>query len=63
LESVGNGEVSKLLALPGIEAYQYAFRRYQEPRYLPVVGQLTPGFTLAIGEHLPSPPAAAATVQ
>jgi hypothetical protein len=59
LESVGNGEVSKLLALPGIEAYQYAFRRYQEPRYLPVVGQLKPGFTLAIGEHLPSLPAAA----
>jgi hypothetical protein len=63
LESVGNGEVSKLLALPGIEAYQYAFRRYQEPRYLPVVSKLKPGFALAIGEHLPSLPAAAATVK
>ena len=63
LESAGNGEASKLLALPGIDAYQYVFRRYQEPRYLPVVGKLKPGFTLAISEHLPSLPAAAATVK
>jgi hypothetical protein len=63
LESAGNGEVSKLLALPGIDAYQYVFRRYQEPRYLPVVGKLKPGFTLAISEHLPSLPTAAATVK
>jgi hypothetical protein len=63
LESVGNGEVSKLLALPGSDSYQYVFRRYQEPRYLPVVSNLKPGFTLAIGEHLPSLPAAAATVK
>jgi hypothetical protein len=63
LESAGNGEVSKLLALPGIDAFQYVFRRYQEPRYLPVIGKLKPGFTLAISEHLPSLPAAAATVK
>jgi hypothetical protein len=63
LASVGSGEISKLLALPGIGAYEYAFRRYQEPRYLPVVGQLKPEFTLAIGEHLPSLPAATATVK
>jgi len=63
LESAGNGEVSNLLALPGIDAYQYVFRRYQEPRYLPVVAKLKPGFTLAIGEHLPSLPAATATVK
>ena len=56
LASAGNGDVSALLALPGVDAFQYAFRRYQDPRYLPVVGQLKPGFTLAIGEHLPSPP-------
>ena len=62
LESSGNSEVSKLLVLPGVDAYQYVFRRYQEPRYLPVVGKLKPGFTLAIGEHLPSLPVAAATV-
>ena len=62
LESARNGEVSKLLALPGIDAYQYVFRRYQEPRYLPIVGKLKPGFTLAIGEHLPSLPGAAPTV-
>ena len=63
LESAGNGEVSKLLALPGSEAYQYVFRRYQEQRYLPVVAKLKPGFTLAISERLPSLPAAAATVK
>lgn len=63
LESVGKGEVSKLLALPGIGAYEYVFRRYQEPRYLQVIGKLKPGFTLAIGEHLPSLPAATATVK
>jgi hypothetical protein len=52
LELASNGETSKLLALPGIDAYPYVFRRYQEPRYLPVVGKLKPGFTLAISEHL-----------
>jgi hypothetical protein len=63
LESAGNGGVSKLLALPGIDAYPYVFRRYQEPRYLPVVGQLKPGFKLAISEHLPSLPAPEATAK
>jgi hypothetical protein len=63
LDSVGKGEVSNLLALPGVDVYQYVFRRYQEPRYLPVVGKLKPGFKMAIGEHLPSLPAAAATVK
>lgn len=63
LATAANGDVSKLLALPGIDAYQYIFRRYQDPRYLPVVNALKPGFTLAIGEHLPSLPAAATTVK
>lgn len=63
LESTGNGEVSKLLALPGIDAYPYILRRYQEPRYLAVVSKLKPGFTLAISEHLPSLPPAAASVK
>jgi hypothetical protein len=63
LESAGNGDVSKLLALPGIDAYQYVFRRYQEPQYLPLIGKLKPSFTLAISEHLPSLPAAGATVK
>ncbi|MDQ2801143.1 MAG: glycoside hydrolase family 5 protein [Pseudomonadota bacterium] len=63
LASAGNGDVSGLLALPGVDAFQYAFRRYQDPRYLPIVGKLKPGFTLAIGEHLPSLPAAEATVR
>lgn len=59
----GNDDISKLLALPGIDADQYAFRRYRDPRYLPVVDRLKPGFTLAIGEHLPSLPAGAAMVK
>jgi hypothetical protein len=63
LTSDQNGGFTKLLALPGIDAYHYVFRRYHEPRYLPVVAGLKPGFTLAIGEHLPSLPAAAATVK
>jgi uncharacterized protein len=63
VELAGKGGVSKLLALPGIDAYQYAYRRYQEPRYLTVVGKLTPGFTLAIGEHLPTMPAAEASLK
>jgi hypothetical protein len=63
LASTQNGDVSSLLALPGIEAYQYVFRRYREPRYLPVVARLKPGFTLAISEHLPSLPETAATAK
>jgi len=53
LEFIGNAEVSKLVNLPGIDAYPYVYRRYQEPRYLPVLSKLKPAFTLAIGEHLP----------
>jgi hypothetical protein len=60
LESARNGEVSKLLAAPGIDAYQYVFCRYRETRYLPVVSRLKPGFTFAIGERLPSAPSAVA---
>jgi hypothetical protein len=63
LDSAGTGEVAKLLALPGIDAYQYVFRRYKDPHYLPVVRKLKPGFTLAISEHLPSLPAPAASVK
>lgn len=56
LKSIGGQDASKFLSIPGIEAYPYAFRRYQDERYLSVIHQLTPGFTLAIGEHLPSLP-------
>jgi hypothetical protein len=63
LELAGNGEVSKLLSLPGIDAYEYVFRRYQDPRYPPIISQLKPGFTLAIGEHLPSVPTSATSVK
>jgi len=63
LKSSSGQEASKLLSIPGIDAYPYAFRRYQDQRYMSVVHQLTPGFTLAIGEHLPSPPVSAATAK
>lgn len=63
LKSVGGQDTSKLLSIPGVEAYPYAYRRYQDERYLSVIHQLTPGFTLAIGEHLPSPPVSAATAK
>ena len=63
LESAGIDEITKLPALPGIDAYQYVFRRYQEPRYLPVITKLKSGFSLAIGEHLPSLPAPAPTAK
>lgn len=63
LESARDGENSKLSTLHGIDAYQCVFRRYQEPRYLSVVKKLKLGFTLAIGEHLPSLPLAKATVK
>ncbi|MFO1478385.1 MAG: hypothetical protein U1F98_17265 [Verrucomicrobiota bacterium] len=50
-----NGDVSKLLPLPGVDAFPYAFLRYQESKYLPVVSRLKPGFTFAISERLPPP--------
>jgi hypothetical protein len=60
LKSVGSVDAS---ALPGIDTYQYAFRRYQDERYLSVIRQLTPSFTLAIGERLPSLPAPEASMK
>jgi hypothetical protein len=63
LDSPGIGDAGKLLALPGIDALPYAFRRYHDPRYLPIIAMLQPGFTLAIGERLPSLPAEATTVK
>jgi len=56
LKSVAGLDASTLRSLPGIDAYRYAFRRYKDERYLSVIHQLTPSFTLAIGEHLPTPP-------
>jgi beta-glucanase (GH16 family) len=55
LEWAGSGDISRLLGLPGIDAYAYAFRRYRDPRYLSVVSALKPDFTLAISERLPAP--------
>jgi hypothetical protein len=56
LKPLANSDASKLRSIPGVDSYPYAFRRYQDERYLSIIRQLTPGFTLAIGEHLPTPP-------
>jgi hypothetical protein len=63
LKSVANLDASALRSIPGIDAYRYAFRRYPDQRYPSVIGKLTPSFTLAIGEHLPSPPASQSTTK
>jgi hypothetical protein len=63
LKPVGSLDASGLRSLPGVDAYRYAFRRYPDQRYVSVIGKLTPGFTLAIGEHLPSPPTSESTVK
>jgi hypothetical protein len=60
LQSIGNGDASKLLQLPGINAFQYAFQHYNDQRYLVIVNQLKPEFSLAISEHLPCLPDTAA---
>lgn len=56
LTSITKLDASSLHVLPGLDSFPYAFRRYQDERYSSVISQLKPGFTLAIGEHLPSPP-------
>jgi hypothetical protein len=49
-----DGEYAKLLVMPSVIAYEYAFRRYQDARYLPLINKLKPALVLAVGE-LPSP--------
>lgn len=46
-------EYTKLLGTPSSNAYEYAFRRYQDARYLPLIKKLKPTLVLAVGE-LPS---------
>jgi len=57
LPSIGKLDASALLSLPGVDVFPYAYRRYQDERYLSVIRRLKPSFTLAIGEHLPLPAA------
>jgi hypothetical protein len=49
-----HADYAQLLGAPGINAYEYAFRRYQDARYLPLISRLKPALVLAVGE-LPSP--------
>jgi hypothetical protein len=58
LEPLGSMDAASLQAIPGIDAYRYAYRRYKDTRYMSLISKLTPSFTLAIGEHLPTPPPA-----
>ena len=48
-----DAEYARLLGMPGANAYEYAFRRYHDARYLPLINQLKPALVLAVGE-LPS---------
>jgi hypothetical protein len=56
LGSLTSMDSTGLQAIPGISVYRYAYRRYQDARYAAVIGKLTPSFSLAIGERLPTPP-------
>jgi hypothetical protein len=56
LGSLASMDSTGLQAIPGISSYRYAYRRYQDARYTAVIGKLTPSFSLAIGERLPTPP-------
>jgi hypothetical protein len=48
-----DSEYGKLLGMPGINAYEYAFRRFHDARYLPLIEKLRPTLVLSVGE-LPS---------
>jgi hypothetical protein len=56
LGSLTSMDSTGLQAIPGISSYRYAYRRYQDARYAAVIGKLTPSFSLAIGERLPTLP-------
>jgi len=49
----GDTGYAKLLDIPGINAYEYACRRYQDARYLSLIDRLKPTLVMAVGE-LPS---------
>ena len=46
-------DYSKILVLSGINAYEYAYRRYHDSRYLPLIRMLKPSLVMEPGE-LPS---------
>lgn len=56
LASLTSMDGAALQAVPGISSYDYAYRRYQDERYAVLIHKLTPSFSLAIGERLPTPP-------
>ena len=48
-----DAEMGKLAGVSGLNAYEYAFRRYQDAHYLPLIKKLKPTLVLEVGE-LPS---------
>jgi hypothetical protein len=56
LGSLATMDAAGLQSIPGISSYDYGYRRYQDARYAGVIHKLTPSFSLAIGERLPTPP-------
>jgi len=48
-----DSELGKLASMSGVHAYEYAFRRYRDPHYLPLIQKLEPALVLEVGE-LPS---------
>ena len=48
-----DAELGKLAGVSGLNAYEYAFRRYQDAHYLPLIKKLKPTLVLEVGE-LPS---------
>jgi len=54
--AIAGTPMTTLVGLAGVDAFQYAHRRYQDQSFQRVARELKPGFTLAIGEHLPPLP-------
>jgi hypothetical protein len=48
-----DAEMGKLAGVSGLNSYEYAFRRYQDAHYLPLIKRLKPTLVLEVGE-LPS---------
>jgi hypothetical protein len=49
-----DAEYRKLLGLTGIHAFEYAYRRYRDPRYLPLIRMLKPALAVNEPGELPS---------
>jgi hypothetical protein len=48
--TTSDAEIGKLAGVSGLNAYEYAFRRYQDTHYLPLIKKLKPTLVLEVGE-------------